>query len=102
MSFNTIHIFHFGQVQIIGKDVNTSKGADSLTTVDDFIDHVKSFKPQDVVLTDYHAIHIFNNFDVRYLGKSTDNKEEKTSFSVKFKDIDKAKLNPLVAELSQQ
>jgi cell division FtsZ-interacting protein ZapD len=101
MSFNTIHIFHFGQVQLIGNEINKSKTADVLTELDSFVEHIKSFIPQDVVLTDYHVIHVFNNLDVRYLGKSTDNKKDKTTFTVKFKDIDKQKLNALVAELSE-
>jgi hypothetical protein len=98
-TFNTIHVFGFGDTQIIGKDTNGTVKAEELTTLTAFVDHVKTHKPEDVVLTDHHVIHIFNGSDVRYLGKGTENREDKTSFTVKLSDIDSTALEDFTAEL---
>ena len=97
-AFNTIHVFGFGDVQAIGEKNGTVK-ADTLTKLAAFVDHIKTFKPEDVVLTDYHVLHIFNGLDVRYLGKGTDDKKDKTSFSVKISEVDSTSLNDFTAEL---
>jgi hypothetical protein len=99
-TFNTIHLFGFGDSQIIGKDTNHSVKSNTLTNLQAFVDHVKTFKPEEVTLTDYHVIHIFNETTVRYLGKGTQNNEEKTHFTVNFSDIDSTILNNLVDELT--
>lgn len=96
-TFNTIHVFGFGDTQVIGEKNGTVK-SDSLTKLAALVDHIKTFKPEDVVLTDYHVIHIFNGSSVRYLGKGTDKKEDKTSFAVKIADINATILNDFTAE----
>ena len=97
-TFNTIHVFGFGDTQIIGETNGTVKSVD-LTKLAAFVDHIKTFKPAEIILTDYHVIHIFNGMDVRYLGQGTENKEEKTSFSVKIADVNSTILNEFVTEL---
>jgi cell division FtsZ-interacting protein ZapD len=97
--FNTIHLFGFGDSQIIGKDSNGTVKSDTLSNLTAFVNHIKTFKPEDVVLTDYHVIHIFSEMDVRYLGKGTDNREDKTDFIVKIAEVDQTILNNLVDEL---
>ena len=98
-AFNTIHLFGFGDAQIIGKDNNGTVKSDTLTTLAAFVDHVKTFKPEDVVLTDYHVIHIFDGLSVRYLGKGTSNRTDKTNFSVKVSEVDQNLLNNFINEL---
>jgi hypothetical protein len=97
--FNTIHLFGFGDAQIIGKDNNGTVKSDTLVNLQAFVDHVKTFKPEEVVLTDYHVIHIFNGLDVRYLGKGTGNNQDKTDFIVSVSEIDETLLSNLVNEL---
>lgn len=101
-AFSTVHLFGFGTAQIIGKDVNKQVPFTALTKLTAFVDHVKTFKPADVTLTDFHVIHIFENMDVRYLGKKADGQpmEAKTSFSVKWADVDAVKLGALVDEIA--
>jgi hypothetical protein len=99
-TFNTIHLFGFGDSQIIGKDNHGTVKSDTLTSLQAFIDHIKTFKPEDVTLTDYHVIHIFNETDVRYLGKGTDVKTDKTNFTVKISEVDATLLTNLVDELA--
>lgn len=97
--FNTIHLFGFGDAQIIGKDNNGTVKSDTLTNLQAFVDHVVTFKPEEVVLTEYHVIHIFNGMSVRYLGKGTENHEDKTDFIVNLAEIDATLLDNLVDEL---
>ena len=97
--FNTIHLFGFGDSQIIGQDNNGTVKSDTLTNLQAFIDHIVTFKPEEVVLTDYHVIHIFNEMDVRYLGRGTGNHQDKTDFIIKMEDIDATILANLVDEL---
>lgn len=98
--FSTIHIFGFGDVQIIGKENNGTVKATELTTLQTLVDHVKTFLPATgVTLTDYHVIHIFNKMDIRYLGRQAENNEEKTSFSVEINTVDQGILEAFVNEL---
>jgi len=104
--FSTIHVFGYGETQLIGKDKNGKVKNTDLTKMTDFVNHVKGFKPADVQDADIHAIHIFNNQDVRYLGKGTGtgtgNLKEKTSFSVKWADIDATIVNDFVSEVESK
>ena len=97
--FNTIHLFGFGDTQIIGKDHSGTVKSDTLTNLQAFVDHVVSLKPAEVILTDHHVIHIFNEMDVRYLGKGTENHQDKTDFIITIADIDAVILSNLVDEL---
>jgi cell division FtsZ-interacting protein ZapD len=98
--FNTIHLFGFGDAQIIGTDVNRTVKSDTLTALAAFVDHIKALKPEEVILTDYHVIHIFNEMDVRYLGKGTEDRKDKTDFIIKIAEVDAALLGALVDELA--
>lgn len=97
--FNTIHLFGFGDTQIIGKDNNGTVKSDTLTNLQALVDHIVTFKPEEVILTDYHVIHIFNDMSIRYLGKGTENNADKTDFMVDFSDIDATIMSNLVDEL---
>lgn len=98
--FNTIHLFGFGDAQLIRTEAKggTVK-SETLTNLQAFVDHIKTFKPDDVVLTDYHVIHTFNELDIRYLGKGTGNSQDKTDFLVKIDQVDATILANLVNEL---
>ncbi len=97
-TFNTIHVFGFGDTQIIGADKKGTVKSNTLTKLTAFVNHIKSLKPTDVVAADYHVIHIFNGADVRYLGTTT-SRVDKVTYSVKIADIDQTILNELVAEI---
>jgi len=62
-TFNTIHIFGFGVVQVIGKDFNVQTAISNVQVqADACIDNVWSKKPADNTSTkEYHAINVFNN-----------------------------------------
>ena len=98
--FSTIHIFGYGETQIIGETNNGKILSSSLTTLVPFVDHIKTFLPESgVTLTDYHVIHIFEGSDVRYLGVGTEDRKEETSFSVKYDQINLTLLDTLVNEV---
>lgn len=65
----TIHIFAYGEAQIISKDVNYKTSVSNFTKLQAVIDNIKSLKPADVNASDYHAINIFENMKVAYLSK---------------------------------
>jgi hypothetical protein len=92
---NTIHVFAYGEAQIIGKDLNFKADVSKFTKLQAVIDDVKSKRPADVEEKDYHAINIFNKMKVSY-----NSKERKGNFSFKFEDLDSAKLNDLINEFA--
>jgi len=98
--FSTIHIFGYGETQIIGNDNNEKIQSSELISLTAFVDHVKTFLPSTgVTLTNYHVIHIFEGSDVRYLGVGTEDRKEETSFSVKYDQINLTLLDTLVNEV---
>ena len=89
----TIHIFAYGESQIISKDLNYKTDKSKFKKLQAVIDDIKSKKPADVQDKDYHAINIFEGHKVSYLGK-----EKEGTFSANFSELNSAKLNALVAE----
>jgi hypothetical protein len=100
--FNTIHIFGFGDTQLIGSEVSGTIKSTELAKLSALVEHIKTFKPEDVTLTDYHVIHIFNDMDIRYLGTGGFAKSEKNHFSVKISEINSAIFEEFVTELSEK
>lgn len=100
----TIHIFGYGESQIISDTTNFKAGVDKFTKLQAVIDNIKSKKPADKTAADYHAINIFGDLRVDYIAKGVDgagsNDEDKGSFSAAFKDLDSKKLDALVAEFT--
>jgi hypothetical protein len=98
--FSTIHVFGYGETQIIGETNNGKVQSSELTSLTAFVDHIKTFLPATgVTLTNYHVIHIFEGSDVRYLGVGTEDRKEETSFSVKYDQIDIVILDTFVNEI---
>lgn len=81
-NFQTIHIFGFGTVQVIDKDLNLQCSiADVQAEADACIDEIWSKKPADVTLTkEYHAINIFNNYFADWLPKIKGEKSYRTKY----------------------
>lgn len=98
----TIHIFGYGESQIISETVNFKTDTKNFKTVQAVIDDIKSKRPKDKTDADYHAINIFGDLRADYIAKRAEGSkpmdEDKSSFSVKFADLDNKKLDALVAE----
>jgi len=61
-TWSTLHIFGYGETQLIGTDFNKKVPSSALTTLQAVVDNVYSFKPVDNPATEqYHAINIFND-----------------------------------------
>jgi hypothetical protein len=93
--FNTIHIFGYGEAQIIGENLNFKAAISKFTKLQAVVDDIKSKKPTDVSEGDYHAINLFYSIDVRYMGKQQEN-----SFSTTLAELNETKLNNLIAEFA--
>ena len=100
--FSTVHIFSFSTSQLITETANKQTPSAGLTTLAAFVAHVVSFKPEDVTLTDYHVIHVFNNYEVRYLGSAPKSGMggAKDSWSVRWSELDLAIVGALVDEIA--
>lgn len=88
LDFNVIHIFKSGEVQIVG-DTSEKLKVQDLISLDLFIKSIKDKKPNDCLESDFHAIHILNGIEIRYLaqGNKITNREKK-SFSIKWHEVD--------------
>jgi hypothetical protein len=84
-TFNTIHIFGFGVVQVIGKDFNVQTPITNVQNqANACIDNVWSKVPAPPITKQYHSINIFDNMFADWLPKV---KGEK-SFRTEYKDLD--------------
>lgn len=94
--WSTLHIFGYGETQLIGNDLNKKVNTSVLTTVQAVIDNVYSFKPEGNVATkDYHAINIFNDMfaDWQTAQQSVE------GWRVQYPELDAAEIDALVAEI---
>jgi hypothetical protein len=99
INFSTVHIFGFGDAQLIGSETNGTVKSATLATLPAFVEHDKTFKPENVTVANYHVIHVFNNMEVRYLGTCKFNKEEINHFSVKLDQLDATLFSEFLTEL---
>jgi hypothetical protein len=94
--WSTLHIFGYGETQLIGNDLNKKVNTSVLTTVQAVIDNVYSFKPEGNTATkDYHAINIFNDMFADWQTKES-NVE---GWRVQYPELDAAEIDALVAEI---
>jgi len=95
-NWSTIHIFGFGDVQVIAKDGGATKKASDLTKLQAVIDNVWSFKPVDNPITkQYHAINIFEGMFADWQSKEPKVKGFRTEYS----KLDNAAIQALVDEI---
>jgi hypothetical protein len=90
----TIHIFGYGETQINSRELSTKVSTDTLTAVSPLLSAIFAKKPEDnpTLITEFHAVNLFNYNDVRWLSKE--------AFNVK-DDVElKPLIDALIAELS--
>lgn len=96
MSIKTIHIFGYGETQVIGENTNKKVLSTPLTKLQAVVDEIFSKKPNGNNATAlYHAINIFKGNFADFIPKT---KGEK-SFRVKYSDINSILVDELVAEV---
>lgn len=96
---STLHIFGYGETQVIGTDgdtqINKKVSTSVLTKVTPVVDDVYSFKPQDNLSpNEYHAINIFSEMFADYQPKG-----EFESWRTQWADLNKVAIDELVAEV---
>lgn len=94
MSWNTLHIFGYGETQVITDTENKKVASDLLSDVQPVVDNVYSLKPADSdASADYRTINIFNGLFVDY----SDN--EGRRFRVEYSELDSALIEELAVEI---
>jgi hypothetical protein len=94
--WSTLHIFGYGETQLIGNDLNKKVNTSVLTTVQAVIDNVYSFKPEGNTATkDYHAINIFNDMFADWQTAQ----QGVEGWRVQYPELDAAEIEALVAEI---
>lgn len=94
-SWNTIHIFGYGETQLNGLGLSKKFSTTDLDKVQDVIDNVLSLKPTDVESSDYHCIHIFKDDKVLFISKNS----QSFNFTINYTEIDALKVDALVQEI---
>lgn len=97
MAWNTLHIFSYGETQLIGQDFNKKVPSADCPSVPLLATDIYSHKPQDnTASSDYQTINIFNNMFVDFIPKTGD------SFRVQWSELyqnDLAEISAVVAEV---
>jgi len=93
----TIHVFGYGETQIVKKDVNFKTATSELTKVQPLLDALWAEKPEDVTGGDDFRSVTFFNYDLKqWLGK-----KDEASFRIKGKeDTLVALIDELIAEMT--
>jgi len=95
-TYNTLHIFGYGEVQVIGKDLDKKVATSELTKVQAVVDNVYSFKPEESTATEeYHAINIFNDMFANWQTKQ----QGVEGWRVEYAELDAVAIEELVAEV---
>jgi hypothetical protein len=92
MKLNIIHIFSYGEAQIISESINFKSSVSDFKELQNVIDDVKSKRPDGIKEGDYHVINIFGDLRVDYVAKKDG------TYKIDFKDLDKVKLDALILE----
>ena len=97
MNWHTLHIFSYGDTQLISNEYNIKVKSEDLTKLPAYIELVKSKRPEEVQDGDYKLINTFNKLKVQYGATISAN-----DFSFKWNDITEEELsvlNELISEI---
>lgn len=92
--YNTLHIFGYGETQVITETENKKVATDSIVGVQAVVDDLYSKKPADNPATsDYRVISIFNDMFADY------SDELGNSFRVEYSELNAALIDAVVLEV---
>ena len=95
-TWSTLHIFGYGETQLIGTDSNKKVPSTALTTLVAVVNNVYSFKPEDNTANEeYHAINIFHDMFADWQPKASEAKGWRTEYA----KLDAEAIAALVAEI---
>lgn len=93
-TWSTLHIFGYGETQLIGEDFNKKVLTSELTKVQAVVDNLYSFKPEDSTATeDYHLVNVFKDQNGSYVPKDQD------QWRVPYAELDTTAIEELAAEI---
>ena len=92
--YNTLHIFGYGETQVITDKENKKVATDSIVGVQLLVDDLYSKKPSDnLATTDYRVISIFNDMFADY------SDEDGNHFRVDYSELNAALIDAVVLEV---
>ena len=95
-NWNTLHIFGFGDIQVITTEGGATKKAADLTKLQAVVDNVWAQRPADHVGTEeYHAINIFEGMFADFQPKTKGEKGFRTEYAL----LDAVAIQALVDEV---
>jgi hypothetical protein len=94
--WGVIHIFGYGETQIIGDGMNKKFPTTDLLKVQDVVDYIYSFKPEgNESANEYHIINVFKNNFVSFIPKDSTSE----SWKIEYADLDSTTIEALSTEL---
>lgn len=91
--YNTIHIFKYGECQVISNEENTKTSTENCPSAQAVVDMLFAKKPQDNnASNEYHVVTIFNDISARYSSLEG-------FFDVEFSEIDSTLVEQLAIEI---
>ena len=94
-TWDTIHIFGYGETQLNGSGLSKKFTTTDLSKVQDVIDNILSLKPTDLQLTDFHCINIFKDAKMVFMSKET----TEFNFTIDYAELDPLKIEALTQEI---
>ena len=100
--WGTMHIYGYGETQLIGNDdLNKKYSTTELTKVQEVIDYIYSLKPEgNPTSIEYHVINIFKDWKVEFRSKPLLVLEN--TFSIKYTDLDTTSIDELATEIIEK
>jgi hypothetical protein len=93
MEYNTLHIFGYGECQVITETENKKVPIEDCPSAQAVVDMLYAFKPEgNNAGTDYRAISIINNIMGDY-------QSPEGNFRVEYAELDSALIDQLVSEI---
>jgi hypothetical protein len=93
-TWSTLHIFGYGETQLIGDKVNFKTATSNLLAAQPVVDDVYSHKPVDSdASASYHAVNIFNDMFADFQPNSG------TGFRVQYSELNQILIDALVEEI---
>jgi hypothetical protein len=97
--WSTLHIFGYGETQLIGTDSNKKVPSSVLSSLQAVVDNVYSFKPEgNTANEEYHAINIFNDMFADWQTQDSSTSGWRTEYSL----LDATLIDALIAEIIAQ
>lgn len=93
--FSSIHLFAYGESQIISRDTNFKTANSDLSNLTAFVEDIKAKKPEDKEVSEHHVIHIFSDSHLSFVSA-----KKGASFNLKYDQLDQTLLTSLVDELN--